>query len=37
MSTISDYKKKHPEYANIPDLDLAEVLFEKVYNNKGMD
>ena len=37
MSTISDYKKKHPEYANIPDLDLAEVLFEKVYKNKGMD
>jgi len=37
MSTISDYKKKHPEYANIPDLDLAEVLFEKVYKNKGID
>ena len=37
MSTISDYKKKHPEYANIPDLDLAESLYEKVYKNKGID
>ena len=37
MSTISDYKKLHPEYANIPDLDLAESLYEKVYKNKGID
>ena len=37
MSAISDYKKLHPEYANIPDLDLAEVMFEKVYKNKGID
>ena len=36
MSAISDYKKLHPEYANIPDLDLAEVMFEKVYKNKGL-
>ena len=34
MANISDYKKKHPEYSNIPDLELAEVLYEKVYKNK---
>jgi len=37
MSAISDYKKLHPEYANIPDLDLAEAMYEKVYKNKGID
>ena len=34
MASISDYKKKHPEYSNIPDLELAEILYEKVYKSK---
>lgn len=34
MSSIADYKKQHPEYANIPDLQLAENLYEKVYKDK---
>ncbi len=31
MASISDYKKKHPEYHNIPDLELAEIFYEKDY------
>ena len=34
MSSIADYKKQHPEYANIPDLDLAETLYNKTYKGK---
>ena len=34
MASISDYKKQHPEYANIPDLELAEILYEKAYKGK---
>ena len=34
MSKISDYKKQHPEYANIPDVELAEILYEKVYKGR---
>ena len=37
MASISDYKKQHPEYANIPDLKLAEVLYERVYKEQGLD
>ena len=29
MSKISEYKKQYPEYANIPDLELAEALYER--------
>ena len=34
MASISDYKKQHPEYRNIPDLQLAEILYEKAYKGK---
>ena len=34
MASISDYKKQHPEYANIPDLELAETLYKKAYKGK---
>jgi len=34
MSKIAEYKKQHPEYANISDLELAEALYEKVYKGK---
>jgi hypothetical protein len=34
MSSIADYKKQHPEYANIPDIKLAETLYEKAYKGK---
>ena len=34
MASISDYKKQHPEYRNIPDLQLAEIMYEKAYKGK---
>jgi len=34
MSKISDYKKQHPEYANIPNVKLAEILYEKAYKGR---
>ena len=34
MASISDYKKQHPEYRNIPDLELAEIMYEKAYKGK---
>ena len=34
MSSIADYKKQHPEYVNIPDLELAEILYKKAYKGK---
>ena len=34
MATINEYKKQHPEYANIPDVTLAEQLYKKVYKGK---
>ena len=34
MSKISEYKQQHPEYRNIPDLELAEKLYEKYYKGK---
>ena len=37
MASISDYKKQHPEYTNIPDLELAEALYERVYEKEGVD
>jgi len=36
MASISDYKKQYPEYSNIPDLELAEALYEKVYKGQGL-
>ena len=34
MSKISEYKKQYPEYANIPDLELAEALYEREYKGR---
>ena len=34
MATLAEYKKEHPEYQNIPDITLAESLYEKVYKGK---
>jgi len=34
MASIADYKKQHPEYANIPDRKLADILYEKGYKGK---
>ena len=34
MSEIAKYKKQHPEYRNIPDLQLAEILYEKAYKGR---
>jgi len=34
MSEIAKYKKQHPEYRNIPDIELAEILYEKAYKGR---
>ena len=34
MSKISEYKKQYPRYRNIPDLQLAEIMYEKSYKGK---
>ena len=34
MSKISEYKQQHPQYRNIPDLELAEKLYETYYKGK---
>ena len=34
MSKIYEYKQQHPEYRNIPDLELAEKLYETYYKGK---
>ena len=34
MASIQDYKKKYPKYANIPDLELAEIIYKKSYEGK---
>jgi len=34
MSKISEYKKQYPRYRNIPNLQLAEIMYEKSYKGK---
>jgi len=34
MELIKQYKEKYPRYANIPDLQLADILYEKNYSTK---
>ena len=34
MSKISEYKQQYPRYRNIPDLQLAEIMYEKSYKGK---
>ena len=34
MSKIAEYKKQHPEYRNIPDLELADRLYQVAYKGK---
>lgn len=34
MKLIKQYKEKYPRYANIPDLQLADILYEKNYSTK---
>ena len=34
MTKIAEYKKQYPEYENIPDVKLAEALYNRVYKGK---
>ena len=35
--TIKDFKEKYPYYKNVPDLELAEKLYEKYYRGRDVD
>jgi hypothetical protein len=37
MTTITDLKKQYPEYADIPDVKLADAMYKKYYSDKDED
>jgi hypothetical protein len=37
MTTIADLKKQYPQYANVPDLKLADAMYKKYYSDTDED